>query len=64
MRNEAVRFQQLRATTNAGRAPSEVLFRAKNGEWVFRAPNPWLIANAQHYIVNDAQKEQIIRLLI
>lgn len=48
---------------NAGRDQIELLFRARNGEWVFRAPNPWIIGNAQHYMVNNAQKEQIIGIL-
>ena len=48
---------------NAGRDQIELLFRERNGEWVFRAPNPWIIGNAQHYMVNNAQKDQIIGIL-
>jgi hypothetical protein len=28
--------------------------------WIFRAPNPWIFGRPTHYVVNDAQRAQII----
>src|SRR5436190_21105881 len=35
------------------------LFRATSDGWLFRSPNPWVLGDTPHYLVNDAQKAQI-----
>jgi len=41
----------------------EVAFKRTDGGWIFKAPSPWLVGPAPHYIVNDAQKAAIARRL-
>ncbi len=41
----------------------EVLFKAIKGGYVFRAPNPWIVGDARHYFVTEAQKAQILNTL-
>jgi hypothetical protein len=38
----------------------EVLFKATEGGYVFRAPNPWVVGQANHYFVTEAQKSQVL----
>ena len=40
-----------------------VLFRATEGGYVFRAPNPWVVGQANHYFVTEAQKAQILNVM-
>lgn len=44
--------------------PSDALFKAVSGGWVFRSPNPWLFGDTPHYLVDDAQKAQIEAILV
>jgi hypothetical protein len=37
-----------------------ILFKPTEGGYVFRAPNPWVFGQANHYFVTDAQKAQIL----
>jgi hypothetical protein len=41
----------------------EGAFKRTDGAWIFKAPSPWLVGAAPHYIVNDAQKAAIARRL-
>jgi hypothetical protein len=36
------------------------LFREAPGGYVFRAPSPWMFGRASHYLVTDAQKEELL----
>jgi hypothetical protein len=38
----------------------EINFKRVSGGWIFRGPNPWLLGEAPHYLVNDDQKLRII----
>jgi hypothetical protein len=37
----------------------DVFFKPAEGGYVFRAPSPWVIGRAKHYLVNEVQKIQI-----
>src|SRR5690349_19443615 len=41
----------------------ESLFKRAEGRWIFRAPNPWMYGDAQHYLVTDKQKQELSELL-
>jgi len=41
----------------------EAAFKRTDGGWIYKAPSPWLVGPAPHYIVNDAQKAAIARRL-
>src|SRR5262245_55621820 len=41
----------------------EVLFKPVADGYVFRAPNPWILGNAKHYRVSEAQKALILKIL-
>jgi len=38
-------------------------FKKADGGWIFKAPSPWLIGPAPHYLVNDIQKATIAKRL-
>jgi hypothetical protein len=42
---------------------SDALFRRVDTGWVFRAPNPLIFGDAQHYLVNDDQKASISKII-
>jgi hypothetical protein len=38
----------------------EMSFKRVPEGWVYRAPNPWLFGPTRYYLVNEAQKSQIV----
>ena len=38
-------------------------FRETAGGFVFRAPNPWLVGHADHYLVSAAQQDEVVAIL-
>jgi len=51
------------ATVPAAQQKLEVLFKATEGGYVFRAPNPWVVGQAKHYLVTEAQKAEIQNIM-
>ena len=51
--------------SNGSRATIEaVLFKpAAGGDFVFQAPKPWLFGEAHNYLVNEAQKAEILTIM-
>jgi hypothetical protein len=41
-----------------------VLFKQVPGGWVFRAPNPRVFGRSKHYLVDDAQREEIVAIMV
>jgi hypothetical protein len=41
----------------------EMAFKRAQSGWVFGAPNPWLIGTRRYYLLNDAQKSEIVACL-
>ena len=39
------------------------MFKKVPGGYVFRAPNPWLFGAAPHYLVSEAQKAELVKIL-
>lgn len=44
-------------------AANEVSFRPVADGYVFQSPNPWIFARPCYYLVNEAQKKEIVALL-
>lgn len=40
------------------------LFKQVSDGYVFRAPSPWVVGPARHYLVNEAQKTEIMAILM
>src|SRR6202040_113302 len=40
-----------------------LVFKKVAGGYVYRAPNPWLFGKGRHYLVSEAQKEEIAEIL-
>jgi hypothetical protein len=38
-------------------------FKQVGGGWVFQAPNPWVFGRTSRYLVNDAQKAELLALV-
>ena len=38
-------------------------FRETTGGFVYRAPNPWLVGHADHYLVSAPQRDEIVAIL-
>ncbi len=41
-----------------------VSFKPVPGGFIYRAPNPWIFGRADHYVVNEAQKAEILGLTV
>jgi hypothetical protein len=41
-----------------------MLFKPVPGGFVYRAPNPWIFGRADHYVVNEQQKAELLRILV
>jgi hypothetical protein len=39
---------------------NEASFKATSGGYVFQAPSPWMFARPRHYLVDEAQKVQLL----
>jgi hypothetical protein len=39
------------------------LFKQVGGGWVFQAPNPWVFGRTSRYLVNDAQKAELLAIV-
>jgi hypothetical protein len=39
------------------------LFKPVGGGWVFQAPNPWVFGRTSRYLVNDAQKAELLAIV-
>ena len=39
------------------------LFKQVGGGWVFHAPNPWVFGRTSRYLVNDAQKAELLAIV-
>ena len=40
-----------------------IMFKKVPEGYLFRAPNPWLFGRARFYLVNDAQKAQLLAIV-
>jgi hypothetical protein len=40
-----------------------IMFKKVPEGYVFRAPNPWVFGRARFYLVNDAQKAQLLAII-
>jgi hypothetical protein len=45
-----------------GFKPIPVVFKTVPGGYVYRAPNAWLFGSGNHYLVNEAQKAEILAI--
>ncbi len=41
-----------------------MLFKPVPGGFIYRAPNPWIFGRADHYIVNEQQKGDLLGMLV
>jgi hypothetical protein len=41
-----------------------MLFKPVPGGFIYRAPNPWIFGRANHYIVNEQQKAELLGMLV
>jgi hypothetical protein len=41
-----------------------MLFKPVPGGFVYRAPNPWIFGRADHYVVNEQQKAELLRIVV
>jgi len=41
-----------------------MLFKPVPGGFIYRAPNPWILGYANHYLVNEAQKAELLRIVV
>lgn len=41
-----------------------VLFKRAAGGYVFQAPNPWVFGRSSRYLVNDAQKAELLAIIL
>jgi hypothetical protein len=41
-----------------------MLFKPVPGGFIYRAPNPWIFGRADHYIVNEQQKAELLGMLV
>ena len=41
-----------------------MLFKPVPGGFIYRAPNPWIFGRADHYIVNEQQKNELLGMLV
>jgi hypothetical protein len=39
------------------------LFKQVGGGWVFQAPNPWVFGRTSRYLVNEAQKAELLAIV-
>jgi hypothetical protein len=58
-------------SNEASNAPSEsyrqldaMLFRPAPGGFVYRAPNPWIFGRADHFLVSEAQKAELLAMMV
>jgi hypothetical protein len=52
-----------RSTNMSDEGIIEAAFKRTDGGWIYKAPSPWLVGPAPHYVVNDAQRAAIARRL-
>ena len=41
-----------------------MLFKPTPGGFIYRAPNPWIFGRADHYVVNESQKTELLGILV
>ena len=41
-----------------------ILFKPAAGGFIYRAPNPWVFGAADHFLVNEAQKHDILEIVV
>src|SRR5579862_5791535 len=41
-----------------------ILFKPVPGGFVYRAPNPWIFGRADHFLVNEQQKAELLGILV
>lgn len=41
-----------------------ILFKPATGGFIYRAPNPWVFGAADHFLVNEAQKHDILEIVV
>jgi len=41
-----------------------MLFKPAPGGFIYRAPNPWIFGRADHYIVSEQQKAELLEMLV
>src|SRR5262249_22217747 len=41
-----------------------MLFKPVPGGFIYRAPNPWIFGRADHYVVNEQQKAELLGMLV
>jgi membrane-associated HD superfamily phosphohydrolase len=41
-----------------------ILFKPVSGGFIYRAPNPWIFGRANHYIVDEQQKAELLGMLV
>jgi hypothetical protein len=41
-----------------------MLFKPVPGGFIYRAPNPWIFGRADHYVVNEQQKAEVLGMLV
>jgi hypothetical protein len=41
-----------------------MLFKPVPGGFIYRAPNPWIFGHANHYIVSEQQKSELLEMLV
>jgi len=41
-----------------------MLFKPVPGGFIYRAPNPWIFGYANHYLVTEAQKAELLRIVV
>jgi hypothetical protein len=50
--------------SDARSAIEAILFRQATGGFIYRAPNPWVFGAADHFLVNEAQKHDILEIVV
>ena len=41
-----------------------MLFKPAAGGFIYRAPNPWILGRADHYVVNEVQKSELLGIIV
>jgi hypothetical protein len=41
-----------------------MLFKPVPGGFIYRAPNPWIFGRADHYVVNEQQRAEVLGMLV
>src|SRR5258705_10775537 len=56
--------QEAHVTQSSETLNSIIFFKPVPEGYVFRAPNPWIFGPADHYLVSEAQRDEIAAILL